>query len=246
MINDQFDEQLKRRKAIAYASSRRWSADSERRGLIGEWVLAIFFRARPDQRGKPSGDKGTDLWVLLDFGSGPRWYAVDAKAALNPVELLVPVSRLANGAHRETIYMFIGPSVDAWKCLRWEWGKEMARQPTSFWDNNDREVHHKKAYQLRELRELQEAYCGKWAWHEESNQRGSIMEAISVEEVREWEEALKTHLSETAAPGRAVPKGPDLQEWVRKYGGYWNIPWAEWDEANRSYQAKLRTGDPDA
>ena len=27
----------------------------------------------------------------------------------------------------------------------------------------------------------------------------------------------------------SYPKPPDLQEWVLRYGGYWNIPWDEWD-----------------
>jgi len=27
------------------------------------------------------------------------------------------------------------------------------------------------------------------------------------------------------------PDAPDLQEWVDRYGGYWNIPWPEWDAA---------------
>ena len=31
-------------------------------------------------------------------------------------------------------------------------------------------------------------------------------------------------------------KPPDLQEWVAKYGGYWKIPWNEWDAAVKRYQ----------
>src|SRR5262245_1187145 len=44
---------------------------------------------------------------------------------------------------------------------------------------------------------------------------------------------------------RATPTGPDLQEWVRRHGSYWNIPWAEWDHANTFFQMKLRYGDSD-
>jgi hypothetical protein len=33
------------------------------------------------------------------------------------------------------------------------------------------------------------------------------------------------------APKTLSGKYPDLQEWVRRYGGYWNIPWDQWDAA---------------
>jgi hypothetical protein len=33
---------------------------------------------------------------------------------------------------------------------------------------------------------------------------------------------------------------PDLQKWIERYGGYWNIPFAEWDKANDEYQARRR------
>jgi hypothetical protein len=32
---------------------------------------------------------------------------------------------------------------------------------------------------------------------------------------------------------------PDLQEWVVKYGGYWRIPWDEWDAAVAAARAKM-------
>ncbi len=38
------------------------------------------------------------------------------------------------------------------------------------------------------------------------------------------------------------PKPPDLQQWIEKYGGYWNIPWPEWDAANIEYQHFYRAG----
>jgi hypothetical protein len=37
---------------------------------------------------------------------------------------------------------------------------------------------------------------------------------------------------------------PDLQEWVVKYNGYWNIPWDQWDRANAEYQARRRETKP--
>jgi len=41
-----------------------------------------------------------------------------------------------------------------------------------------------------------------------------------------------------AAPTKqTLPEPPDLQEWVRKYKGYWNIPWDKWDAANKAYHA---------
>ena len=42
----------------------------------------------------------------------------------------------------------------------------------------------------------------------------------------------------TADPPKLEP--PDLQEWVRRYGGYNNIPWADWDRANAEYQTARR------
>jgi len=33
---------------------------------------------------------------------------------------------------------------------------------------------------------------------------------------------------------------PNLQEWVARYGGYANIPWAEWDRANAEWQERRR------
>jgi hypothetical protein len=36
------------------------------------------------------------------------------------------------------------------------------------------------------------------------------------------------------------PKPPDLQEWIRRFGGYHNIPWPEWDAANAEYQCARR------
>ena len=33
---------------------------------------------------------------------------------------------------------------------------------------------------------------------------------------------------------------PDLQEWVRRYGGYWNIPWDKWDAAVAAYEIERR------
>jgi hypothetical protein len=33
---------------------------------------------------------------------------------------------------------------------------------------------------------------------------------------------------------------PDLQEWVRRYGGYNRIDWEAWDRANAEYQAERR------
>jgi hypothetical protein len=33
---------------------------------------------------------------------------------------------------------------------------------------------------------------------------------------------------------------PDLQAWVERHGGYWNIPWKEWDAQNAEYQEALR------
>jgi hypothetical protein len=37
------------------------------------------------------------------------------------------------------------------------------------------------------------------------------------------------------------PKAPDLREWIARYGGYWKIPWREWDAANAKYQRDRRT-----
>jgi hypothetical protein len=36
------------------------------------------------------------------------------------------------------------------------------------------------------------------------------------------------------------PKPPDLQEWVARYGGYPNIPWAEWDQAVAAWHLARR------
>ena len=36
------------------------------------------------------------------------------------------------------------------------------------------------------------------------------------------------------------PKAPDLQEWVAKYGGYWNIPWDLWDAHVAEWEIERR------
>jgi hypothetical protein len=36
------------------------------------------------------------------------------------------------------------------------------------------------------------------------------------------------------------PSPPDLDEWIRTAGGYQNIDWAAWDQANAEYQAAYR------
>jgi|SRR5215472_4110596 len=41
------------------------------------------------------------------------------------------------------------------------------------------------------------------------------------------------------APRRVVPEAPDLQEWVRKYGGYLNIPWDAWHAAMRRWRVLM-------
>ncbi len=35
-------------------------------------------------------------------------------------------------------------------------------------------------------------------------------------------------------------KMPDLQEWIRRYGGYRLVPWPEWDRAMAEYQEARR------
>jgi len=39
---------------------------------------------------------------------------------------------------------------------------------------------------------------------------------------------------------RKVPKPPDLQEWVARYGGYWKIDWVAWDEAIAQWREAMR------
>jgi len=43
-----------------------------------------------------------------------------------------------------------------------------------------------------------------------------------------------------AVPDPPRPKPPDLQEWVARYGGYWKIPWPEWDEAISQWREAMR------
>jgi len=41
-----------------------------------------------------------------------------------------------------------------------------------------------------------------------------------------------------------VDAPPDLQEWIMRYEGYPNIPWAEWDKAVGSTEGGLRSLGP--
>lgn len=38
----------------------------------------------------------------------------------------------------------------------------------------------------------------------------------------------------------AVPRPPDLQEWLHRHGGYWCIPWHEWDALVAEYHSHRR------
>jgi len=33
---------------------------------------------------------------------------------------------------------------------------------------------------------------------------------------------------------------PDLQKWIAKHGGYWNIPWDEYDKEVAAWRYRLR------
>jgi hypothetical protein len=41
-------------------------------------------------------------------------------------------------------------------------------------------------------------------------------------------------------PARERVYPPDIQGWVDQHGGYWRIPWDEWDALNARYQQLRR------
>lgn len=144
---------------MRYASTRLWNPTPNALGMRGELALAILFGAEPDLRIRPDGDYGVDLEVLLRVGVDKQWFVIDVKTANGPKELLVNTEKL----RPDTIYVLAGPGDEGpIACLGWEWGRVMAREPTTAWSGNDAIVHHKKRGLLRSMKELKDRYCGWW------------------------------------------------------------------------------------
>jgi hypothetical protein len=225
MADDDFKRHLNERRGQNYASTRLWNKDPDKLGMEGgERMLAWYFGAEPDLRNRPGGDKGIDLELLLCFEKKPEWSEWDVKTANKPGFLLVNTKDIK--PHRG--YALCAPWASTWELLGWEWGYKLMLEPSEWWSGNDALVHYKARYRLERMDTLKGVYCGQWRHH------GLEARPANYNQPRP---------ELPPQPEIQRPKPPDLQEWIAKYGGYWNIPWKEYDDAMRLYHEKRRFGD---
>jgi hypothetical protein len=219
---DRYQEHLEERRAQRYASTRLWNEDPDKIGMWGEKTLADFFGAEQDLRNRPEGDDGIDLETLLHFDPEPKqWFELDVKTARAPKNLLVNTKTIK--PHR--LYLLAAAAGPATQLRGWEYGHKLMLCPTEWWSGNDALVHYKSSHLLQPMSNLKEAYCGWWRHH-----------------------GLEPHQAKAPPPQQAAPPpspsiidtGPDLQQWIEKYGGYSNIDWAAWDVAVADFQARRR------
>ena len=221
---DRSEEHLNERRAQNYQTTRNWNPDPDKIGMIGERKLAEFFGGEPDLRNRPGGDDGIDLEVMLNLDGPDEWFEIDAKTANIPKWLLVNRDKIV--PHR--LYVLCGPRGADWACLRWERGDKMMLEPTHAWSGNDAIVHFKEQYRLQPMETLKECYRGWWRHHG--------LEAKPARPIPIPDPLISPE------PDPRFPRPPDLQEWVERYGGYWNIPWAEWDAAMQEWHRQRRVG----
>lgn len=147
---DRFEEHHQERASQNYASTRRWTTDHDRRGLIGEKALAEYFGAEQDLRNKPGGDGGVDLMIWF----ADRWWAVDAKCSKYGDYLRVDVRKIKP----LTIYVLVHDQGGVGKCVGWAVGDTLKEIPPQNWCNNGVWVHalHKDDPRMRPMHELKD------------------------------------------------------------------------------------------
>lgn len=156
-MTDRTHQHQQERDAQRYKSTRLWNKTPNKLGMQGEQTLAAYFGAEPDLRNRPAGDDGIDLELMLNFNGTPEWFELDVKTANFPVYLLVNTKKLQ---HRRIYVLSNGTT-----CLGWEWGHEMALEPTQPWSGNDAITHYKLRTRLRPMSALTDRYCQWWRHH---------------------------------------------------------------------------------
>lgn len=201
--------------------------------MLGELALAMFGGALPDLRNRPGGDDKIDQEFWLQIDGGNQWTPIDAKGSPTPIHLIVKPDRL----EPQWIYVLCGPSSQLYihtgflpyikgighlyDCLGWAWGYEMAQMPLKQFRYDAPPAHAKLQSQLHQMNELKEMYLGQWRHH-----------TLEAQPSEAWD------LSETSDD-----PAPDLQDLVRQYGGFGNIPsraWELWDVQISRWRARHR------
>jgi hypothetical protein len=201
-----FEKHLEMRKRMNSApSTRLWSPVTEIVGLIGDWTIAFFFRAEPDQQWKPNGDGGRDIGALCHFwqSRAPGWFEFDGKAShFRPHSLAVDKTKIA--PYR--IYSLIGPVGDTYKCLKWDWGHVLMLHDPIFWGGVW--AHCRDRDECQEMSVLREAYCGMWRHYSPDKKPMEPREALTDEELKPWFEELGRGIALLRDHERADPPRP--------------------------------------
>jgi hypothetical protein len=156
-VTDRFQEHLEERRSQNYASTRLWTADPHKLGMIGERTLAEFFGAEPDLRNKPFGDSGVDIELLFRRqDGGEQWVPVDAKGSSYGDWLRVDTKIIKP----KTLYVLVLVSGDVGRCIGWASGARLMKEPTLNWCENGTWVH--ALQELQPMESLLERYLGQW------------------------------------------------------------------------------------
>ena len=103
---------------VGHASQRILSEDYNLIGVCGENEFANLFDLDIDDSVKPSGDKGIDFVLALNF-------SIDVKTAKLPYNLLLEV-----GKPVVDIYVLADYNEGDTFLIGWEWGKILSQAPT--------------------------------------------------------------------------------------------------------------------
>jgi hypothetical protein len=152
---DRFEEHLNERRNQRYASTRLWTPDPNKPGMIGERAVAKCLRAEPDMRNRPGGDGGIDIEALIRVSElDKRWIIINAKAS--------PYGDWLRGSVGEvdpqTIYILVHVQGEDGTCVGWHRGIHLLQAPIHDLGHGPCHVHK----QPRPMSELLDRYCGWW------------------------------------------------------------------------------------